>query len=809
MRALLSVLVWSLLLLADFRCSAQSGGPPVHEPIDPYLATPSPDALHEIPVVIIRYLPTADGRTIDVAYDPDYYSLNPIPLSDLRRRIFVMDKQVKFMLEEGSRFRGYSNPPSVPSLGYRVVDYITVFEPTPRGKALYTLSGFPIYTADFIQILNRFDGRKYVEQMGVKEFWVWTVGADPSFPTYDPTIHKPENFRVPVESNMSSPTTGDISNSNRDNTDLPIYSKTYVVYMQNFRRTASEAVHNHGHQLEAILAYTAQKQDGNDDLFWGNFVGRNPDRRTFSVGRCGWTHMPPNTNRDYDYNNPTLVASDIADWTPGRTGVLNQVSRDTWTGIRHNWPDNRPPEQPDAWWFLYWMQSLPGRGNTIPYGLGVMRNWWGLTSQWDEANRANLGLYAIRSSYTISEAGQAIGAAGGTGSVRVVGTGGKWIATSNSPWIQILAGSPGSESGTVTFRVSGNLSVDPRSATLVIAEQRFTIEQQGRACTIIFVPDRIAIPATGGESRVDIVVAPDDCSWTAVRRVGWLALTSPAAGVGNGTLRFTIEPNPANMERVGLVTVGGRNLTLTQAAAPPRPAFTATGVVNGASFEPGICSSCWVTIQGANLSTTTRTWQPSDFRGDRLPTQLDGTSVSINGKPAYVYYVSPGQLNVLAPTDSVEGPVLVEVVTTQGGSAQVAAQKRRFAPAFFMLDPQGRRYVAAVHADGTLLGKPDLFQGARPARASDVILLFGTGFGLTDPAAPDGEIVRLPGRLISSVAIRIGNLVADVAFAGLVGAGLYQFNVTIPSLPDGDHTVLAEIGGFRSQSTAFITIQAQ
>ncbi len=257
---------------------------------------------------------------------------------------------------------------------------------------------------------------------------------------------------------------------------------------------------------------------------------------------------------------------------------------------------------------------------------------------------------------------------------------------------------------------------------------------------------------------------------------------------------------------------GTVSLTVTvEGAAAAGPVIAAAnGVVNGASFQSGLASGTWVTVLGTNLARTTRIWRDSDFVGNLLPTQLDGIRVNINGKPAYVYYISPTQINVLAPGDTTEGPVPVEVVTPQGRSAAVTVQKQRFAPAFFMLDPEGRKYLAAVHPDGTLLGKLGLFQGAvptRPAKPGDVILLFGTGFGVTDPPAAEGQIVTQVGRLATPVTIRIVTAVADVRFAGLVGAGLYQFNVIVPDVPDGDHAVIAEIGGFRSQANAFITVQ--
>ena len=265
--------------------------PPVYEKIDPYLATPAPGHIYEIPVVIMRFLPTADSVNVDVSKAPDFWDLGEITLAELKARINIFDKRAKFMLEEGTRFRGYTNPTAVPSIGYRVVECITIYEQTPQGPVSDHLKdGTPLYSPDYHKIFKRFNMEHYVNELGVKEIWIWMGGVNSDFPCYDPTIHKPEDFRNWWESNMSSPLTGDISNSNRDNTDLPIYNSTYTVYGQNFRRSHAEAVHNHGHQLEAILSHVNHLQFGNTDLFWKKFVGQDEDGN-FITGRAGWTHM--------------------------------------------------------------------------------------------------------------------------------------------------------------------------------------------------------------------------------------------------------------------------------------------------------------------------------------------------------------------------------------------------------------------------------------------------------------------------------------------------------------------------------------
>ena len=118
---------------------------PIHETIPAFLSTPADGYRREVPVLVIRYLPTADGVNLDTSKSPDYYSLNPVTLTTLRATIASFNQRVKFVLEQGSRFRAYRNPQAVPSLGYRVVDDITVFEQTPPGKVIGTSAGSSVY----------------------------------------------------------------------------------------------------------------------------------------------------------------------------------------------------------------------------------------------------------------------------------------------------------------------------------------------------------------------------------------------------------------------------------------------------------------------------------------------------------------------------------------------------------------------------------------------------------------------------------------------------------------------------------------
>ena len=267
------------------------------------------------------------------------------------------------------------------------------------------------------------------------------------------------------------------------------------------------------------------------------------------------------------------------------------------------------------------------------------------------------------------------------------------------------------------------------------------------------------------------------------------------------SVRFRI-PNQGTNDRFLIVD----DFTFGQVAAPV--IRSTNGILNGASFAPTITANSWMTIFGNLLSVSNRPWEGSDFVSNRLPTQIENVSVTIGGRPAYVYFVNPNQLNVLTPSDLPEGPATV--VVTRGGmtSAPVTVQVQRVAPGLFMFDPENRRYAVATHANNTLVGKTSLYPGATtPARPGEIITLWGTGFGRTDPAASAGEIVSVARPLIAQPVVVIGGATAEVLFAGLTGSGLYQFNVRIPAtLSDGDHLVSVRVEGQSTQDNAYITI---
>ena len=174
--------------------------------------------------------------------------------------------------------------------------------------------------------------------------------------------------------------------------------------------------------------------------------------------------------------------------------------------------------------------------------------------------------------------------------------------------------------------------------------------------------------------------------------------------------------------------------------SPTAPAIAATGgVLNGASFQPGISPGSWMTIEGTNLSSKTDSWINAIVNGV-LPTTLDDVKVMVGDQPAYVGYISPTQIKAVVPSMPA-GNVPVTVINSNGTSQAVMAEVQALQPAFF----QWGIYAVATHLDYSLAVKNGTFGGTTvPAKPGEVIVLWGTGFGATSPGAQEG--IETPSR---------------------------------------------------------------
>jgi uncharacterized protein (TIGR03437 family) len=331
------------------------------------------------------------------------------------------------------------------------------------------------------------------------------------------------------------------------------------------------------------------------------------------------------------------------------------------------------------------------------------------------------------------------------------------------------------------------------------------------------------VPGGAAPARQSVTISntgTGTLNWTASTASPWLAV-SPASGQAPASLSIAVLPGsltPATYTGTVLIAAAGatgrpQTITATLTVSLSSGAPVITGVVNGASFQPGFESGSWVTIQGSNLSNTNpgRTWTSSEIVNGNLPTSLDNTSVTIDGRPAYVYYISPTQLNVQAPTDSNTGSVAVVVTNNGQPSAAFNAQLSTYSPAFFLYS--GSSYAIAQHyPDNALVGNPNAIAGTIAAHPGDVLILWATGFGPTSPLTPAGIVVTGAPAVAQLPTVTVGGVQVDVINAVLSpgSAGLYQVAVQLPaSVPTGVVAVQASAGGAISPAGISLYVSGQ
>ena len=277
---------------------------------------------------------------------------------------------------------------------------------------------------------------------------------------------------------------------------------------------------------------------------------------------------------------------------------------------------------------------------------------------------------------------------------------------------------------------------------------------------------------------------------------------------GHATAASLSHPSGVAVDSAGnlfIADTGNTRVRRVSGSSPDSkcPSITSDRVVPaGSSTVPVIEPGEWVSIYGTYLSDST-----VNSNGN-FPTSLGGTSVTINGKSAYLSFVSPNQINLQAPDDDSTGPVEV-VVTTACGTARSSVRLGTFAPSFFVMDSG---HVAGIipRSDGSgaygegaydIIGPTGTSVGYRTiaAKAGDIVELFGTGFGPTSPSVPAGRSVTGTPPTTNPVHVFINNVSVKPMFAGLPGAGLYQINLTIPEgLGTGDVRLLATVGGVQT-----------
>ncbi len=306
--------------------------------------------------------------------------------------------------------------------------------------------------------------------------------------------------------------------------------------------------------------------------------------------------------------------------------------------------------------------------------------------------------------------------------------------------------------------------------------------------------------------------------------------TAPGSDVGDVIFAAAGVAADGNLGGASDLTATTTQLSLHAPTHLPR--LSNAGVRHAAALQretEAIAPKQLLTLFGINFSAP-GTFIPVrredfDIRG-HVPEELHRLSVEFrrprdSTRLGRIVFVGDNQVNLQAPDfpGNLRGAVAtIQAVIHRGeGANEIRSNELQFAiaptsPGLFTLDSSGVGHAAAVDGvSGRLVAPPSAgAPNSIRARPGDVLLVFGSGFGATDPDFAPGELADAA-RLTSPVSGSIGGVELtqdDVLYAGAAPrfAGLQQFNLRIPSLPDGDHALVLRIGTEQTQQGVFVSV---
>jgi adhesin/invasin len=419
--------------------------------------------------------------------------------------------------------------------------------------------------------------------------------------------------------------------------------------------------------------------------------------------------------------------------------------------------------------------------------------------------------------------------------VQITSAGGSsvnWTATSTASWLSTTSNSgptpgslsikadptglaPGTYTGTirltasdgspalilVTHTVSAKPALVPASPQLVFLTTSNTVVPGAKT---------LAISSTSRAIPYNIrteVSTPSNGTWLKVAQTqggtpSEIAVAANPAGLTDGVYDGSVVLTPTEPGLTPLSVPVTLIVGCGQGGCQLQPRILS--IVNSASFRPGGAPGAAMTIFGTALSSGIR-----EAQSYPLPTQLESTTVTVNGVAAPLFYVSPTQINFQMPANA---PLTgTTVVVNNGGlsgaralqgSASEPASLAAVDPALYVT-PNGR--AAARNADYSL------HTALTPLPAGAYVLLFMNGQGAVTPAVADGTAASAnPLSIINApVQVTIGGKPAQVVFQGLTPglAALGQINAIIPEgLSPGNQPVVITINGV-SSNAGLITVR--
>jgi uncharacterized protein (TIGR03437 family) len=235
-------------------------------------------------------------------------------------------------------------------------------------------------------------------------------------------------------------------------------------------------------------------------------------------------------------------------------------------------------------------------------------------------------------------------------------------------------------------------------------------------------------------------------------------------------------------------------------ASGQAPAYSADSIVNAASYTQGpFAPNSILSIFGSTLAYGTATLQQNIAA---LPLELASVEVYINNYKQPLLYVSPTQINLLVQSNLNPGNATLYVVRQGIYGPQIPVTIIPSAPQLFATNDG---FAIAQHADYSMI------TANAPANPGEVIVLYCTGLGATDPPPdPNGVIPLFPGRVTTPVQVLLNGTVLDpslIKYAGLSpgSAGVYQVNVQLPNQLSANPQIQLSAGGQTSAANVLPT----
>ncbi|HKQ04900.1 MAG TPA: M14 family zinc carboxypeptidase [Blastocatellia bacterium] len=168
---------------------------------------------------------------------------------------------------------------------------------------------------------------------------------------------------------------------------------------------------------------------------------------------------------------------------------------------------------------------------------------------------------------TLSPPSAGFEARGGAGVFQLTGSENcPWSLTGSDSWIAVTSTAAGIGNTAVNFEVRENFAEQPRTGSITVGGQVFTVNQAGLSqggCAISFTPGNQVVSPGGGDGSINIT-ATINCLWTAKSKVDWITVTSSPSGFGSGAVSFQVAANPSSVTRKGAIVIAGQRFVVKQ-----------------------------------------------------------------------------------------------------------------------------------------------------------------------------------------------------------------------------------------------------